>query len=225
MTNNEKNKFNFAVVFDMDGVIVDSNPVHVVALKQYCQKLGLSLSEEFMEKNIFGRTNRDWLYNVFQGNITEEEIRYHSEEKERLFRKLFEPIIKPVKGLVDFLKLLKANRIRIALATSAIAANVDFVLEKTCTKEFFDLVVDESFVNEGKPDPEIYLKTAQLLELPPGKCVVFEDSFSGVEAARRAGCKVVAVTTTHRAHEFQNVDIIINNFDDISISDIEKLFK
>jgi beta-phosphoglucomutase len=112
-----------------------------------------------------------------------------------------------------------------AIATSAPRANVDFTLEKTGTAKYFQVILDESFVSKGKPDPEIYLKTAAALKFTPGNCVVFEDSLSGVKAGKAAGCKVVGVTTTHSRQELAETDLVIDNFEDLDPQElINRLF-
>jgi beta-phosphoglucomutase len=200
-----------AFLFDMDGVIVDSNPVHKIALKQFCKKYGQDLSEEQLKEKIYGRTNKDWIPVVF-GNIGKDQIKAYAEEKEALFRDLYAATIRPVDGLLAFLDLLNRTGIPRAIATSAPRANVDFTLEKTATQEYFETILDESFVENGKPDPEIYLKTAKAIGLDARQCIVLEDSLSGVKSGKAAGCKVVAITTTHTREELREADIVIENF-------------
>lgn len=203
----------YAFIFDMDGVIVDSNPTHKIALKQFCQKHGYNLTETDLREKIYGRTNRDWLLNLF-GKLDEQTIRQYADEKEALFRSLYHDI-KPVNGLISFLDALEELQIQRAIATSAPRANVDFTLEKTNTEKYFKTILDDSFVTEGKPHPQIYLKSAQALGFDPAKCIVFEDSLSGVKAGKRAGCKVVGVTTTHTAEELSETDFIIADFQEL----------
>jgi beta-phosphoglucomutase len=200
-----------AFLFDMDGVIIDSNPFHKVALKQFCKKYGHDLTEDQLREKIYGRTNKDWLANVF-GPLEPEQLRRYANEKEVLFRKLYAADIKPVEGLLDFLEKMKAQNIDRAIATSAPRENVEFTLEATGTRAYFDTILDESFVTHGKPNPEIYLKTAAALGYAPGDCIVIEDSLSGVKAGRNAGCKVIAITTTHTAEELFETDLVIQNF-------------
>ena len=200
-----------AFVFDMDGVIVDSNPYHEIALRQFCRKYGRDLSEEELREKIFGRRNRDWLTRVF-GDLSEEEIKKYGEEKEALFRQLYEKDIQPVAGLKEFLDEVAKLGIPRCIATSAPRANVDFVLDKTGLGRYFEVVLDESFVKEGKPHPEVYLKAARALNFPPDRAIVFEDSLAGVEAARAAGCPVIGVTTTHTAEELTHTDLVIDDF-------------
>ena len=206
--------FTTAFIFDMDGVIVDSNPVHKIALKQFVGKYGKSLSEEELVNHIYGRRNQDWLTHIF-GALPESELKAYGEEKEALYRQLYERDIRPLEGLVEFLERVSRANLPRAIATSAPRANVDFTLEKTGTGRFFDTILDDSFVTRGKPDPQIYLKTAEALHMPPGNCVVFEDSLAGVDAARSAGCKVIGVTTTHGREELANTDLVIDNFVDL----------
>jgi beta-phosphoglucomutase len=201
----------YAFLFDMDGVIIDSNPVHKIALRQFCEKHGHHLDEGQLRTKIYGRTNKDWIPVVF-GDLPKEKIEEYGQEKEALFRELYKDAIKPVEGLPDFLRRLKDNGFARAIATSAPRANVDFTLSKTDTDRYFETILDESFVEKGKPDPEIYLKTAKALGFEPGNCIVLEDSLSGVKSGKSAGCKVVAITTTHTPEELAEADLVINNF-------------
>lgn len=200
-----------AFIFDMDGVLVDSNPTHKIALNQFCKKHGYDLSEKDLREKIYGRTNRDWLLNLF-GKLDEATIRAYAEEKEALFRELYTDI-KPLEGLHAFLEKVEAAGIPKAIATSAPRANVDFTITRTHIAHFFPVILDDSFVTVGKPDPQIYLKSAAALGFPPGQCVVFEDSLAGVTAGKRAGCKVVGLTTTHTGEELTETDMNIDNFE------------
>lgn len=200
-----------AFLFDMDGVIIDSNPVHKVALKQFCSKYGFELSEEHLRERIYGRTNKDWIPALF-GALSPEKVAAYAWEKEALFRELYTETIAPLAGLTDFLAKLDEHRIGRAIATSAPRENVDFTLEKTGISRFFETILDESFVSRGKPDPEIYLKTAAALGYRPGDCIVLEDSLSGVKSGKAAGCKVVALSTTHTAEELNEADLVIEDF-------------
>jgi HAD superfamily hydrolase (TIGR01509 family) len=208
----------------MDGVIIDSNPFHKISLKQFCKKYGYDLTEEQLREKIYGRTNKDWIVNVF-GPLDEQKLRAYGEEKEALFREIYQHDIKPVDGLVAFLQKLEALGLPRAIATSAPRTNVDFTLSKTGTGKYFPVILDESFVSKGKPDPEIYLKTAAALKFEPANCIVFEDSLSGVRAGKSAGCKVVGITTTHTREELHETDLVIDDFTNLDPQElINKLF-
>ena len=206
-----------AFLFDMDGVIVDSNPAHKIALKQFCRQHGHDLTEEQLREKIYGRTNKDWIPNVF-GSISKELAREYADEKEALFRELYRKEIKPLAGLLNFLDQSVQLGVPRAIATSAPRANVDFTLSLTGTEKYFSTILDEAFVTKGKPDPEIYLKTAAALGFDPAHCIVFEDSLSGVQAGKSAGCKVVGIATTHTPEELRETDLVIHDFTEITVA-------
>jgi HAD superfamily hydrolase (TIGR01509 family) len=139
-------------------------------------------------------------------------------EKESLFCEIYQPHMKPLNGLVPFLTALKQNGIKTAVATSAPEGNVDLILNGLSLKCFFDTVINESMVTRSKPDPEIYLLTAQKLGVSPSECVVFEDSLAGTKAALDAGCKVVALITTLPASKHKYYHHLITDFDEISVN-------
>lgn len=212
----------FGVIFDMDGVIVDSNPFHKIALKEFCSGHGYELSDEQLLKRIYGRTNREWLTELF-GKLPEDQLLEYTEEKEALYRKLFDEDIKPLKGLIRFLDHLDEQKVLRAIGTSAPRSNVDYTLTKTHTVKYFPTILHDAFVTHSKPDPEIYLKSAEALGLPNSQCIVIEDSLSGVEAGKRAGSKVIGVTTTHSGSELAHCDLVIDDFEGLTVEALEKL--
>lgn len=214
----------FAVVFDMDGVIVHSNPYHKIAIQQFCKEHGQELSDDRLLKQVYGRTNREWITSLF-GKIPDETIVRYTEEKEALYRKLFDKDIKPVKGLISFLDELDKNHIPRAIGTSAPLSNVDFTLTRTNTSKYFDIILNDTYVTHSKPHPEIYLKCAEALGLPNRQCIVIEDSLSGVEAAKAAGSKVIGITTTHPANELSHCDLVIDDFEGLTVKRLEDLIK
>ncbi|MDN5212561.1 HAD family phosphatase [Fulvivirgaceae bacterium BMA12] len=214
----------FAVIFDMDGVLIDSNPYHKKALIQFCQSHGYNLTEEELKARIYGRTNKDWITNLFNGEVTGEELKRYADEKEALFRQLYEGFVEPVTGLETFLQMLESQDITRAIATSAPRANVDFTLQQTGMGKFFTTILDDSNVEHGKPDPEIYLKTASAIHYDPENCVVIEDSLSGVMSAKQAGAKVIGITTTHSKDELSSTDLVIDDFTALNIEVIESIF-
>lgn len=214
----------FAIMFDMDGVLIDSNPSHKIALRQFCEKYGHFLTEEQLRTQIYGRTNRDWITNLF-GQLSEDVLQQYANEKEALFREIYAHDIAPLKGAVSFIELLHSTGVPKAIATSAPRLNVDFVLQNTGLEPYFDTILDESFVTVGKPHPEIYLKTAAALGFLPENCIVFEDSLAGVQSAKAAGCKVVGITTTHTPEELAHTDLILPNFSGLTLERLNALFQ
>ena len=211
-----------AFIFDMDGVIVDSNPYHKIALQQFCARHGYPLTEDQLLTRIYGRTNKEWLAQLF-GQLSPSQLAVYGEEKESLFRALFEKDIRPVKGLISFLEALDTGGIPRAIGTSAPRSNVDFTLSRTGTGRFFSVILDESFVTRGKPDPEIYLSVAKALNLPPQRCIVIEDSLSGVAAGKAAGAKVIGITTTHTKGELASTDMVIDDFEGLEPQNVLRM--
>jgi beta-phosphoglucomutase len=212
----------FAVIFDMDGVIVHSNPYHKIALQQFARKYGYQLSEQELKEKVYGRTNKTWLTNLF-GELSEDKLKQYADEKEALFRDLYKDDIEPVKGLRKFLDLLVENEIPKAIGTSAPYANVEFTLSKTNLEKYFSIILDDTYVTNGKPDPEIYIKVAKALGKPNDQCIVIEDSLSGVIAGKKAGSKVIGITTTHSKEELAEADLVIDDFGELTIDKLRKL--
>ncbi|MGB3616742.1 MAG: HAD family phosphatase [Catalinimonas sp.] len=208
----------FALVFDMDGVIVDSNPYHKRSLLAFIRRYGYDLGEAELREKVFGRNNREWIPNVFSDrDLSDEVVRHYAEEKERLFREMYAEAVAPLPGLRTFLDRLQTLGVPYAIATSAPRANVDFTLDRTDLTRYFTTILHESHFDRGKPDPEIYRRAAAALRFDPARCLVFEDSLSGVEAARRAGCPVVGVTTTHPPEELTDTVLQIPDFEGLSV--------
>lgn len=202
-------------IFDMDGVIVDNYTYHIEAWGKFCRKHGLEFDGENFTKKYFGKNNADILQALLNKTITHSEIQELGEEKEAIYRDIYRSHIKPLNGLIDFMKTLKIRNKKIALASSAPQSNIDFVVESIDIKRYIDAIVNGNMVKLGKPNPHIFLKAAELLELEPTRCVVFEDSFSGVQAALNAGMQVFAVATTHKKEEHNPDNTIIEDFAEI----------
>lgn len=204
-----------AVIFDMDGVVVDNHQFHFKAWMEFAQKYGFELDEEIYREQFNGKTNKDLFQMIFE-DPSDEEIAAYSEEKESLYRELYYDDLSPHTGLLDFLASLKRNRIMIGLATSAPTENVDWVLDNLQLRPWFDVIVDGSEVENGKPDPEIYLTACDRLEVSPGNVVVFEDSLAGLDSAIAAECKAVGVATSHEAWELEGkTDFILHDFTEV----------
>ena len=198
-----------ALVFDIDGVIVDSNPVHIVAWHEYLRSFGVKAPMDF-EQGMFGKRNDEIVRSVFGPGPSDADVWRRGEEKERLYREMMGPVLERhlVPGFMDFLGRHRA--VPMAVATNAERANVDFVLDGAGIRDYFRVVLDGGQVRRPKPAPDIYLRAAELLGAPPADCIVFEDSHAGVEAARLSGARVVGLLTTHP--ELARVDLMIQDF-------------
>ena len=208
----------FAVIFDMDGVIVDNGKYHQQAWEAFSKKYNIPFSEKKFNTVYFGRTNEQILPKLFNRDLSRQEIKKLGDEKEAVYREIYRQHLKAVPGFIHFLEELKTYKIPVGVATSAPKENVDFVLHGLTIEKMIDVIVDDSMVSRGKPDPEIYLKAAQLLETDIQHCVVFEDSLSGTQAAFNAGAKVIAITTTVAASKHKFAHRTVSDFSEISVN-------
>ena len=186
-----------AALFDMDGTLVDNTLAHMRAFEIFCARYGVTGWKEKLSQ-AFGMGNDDIMRLIMPAELIRERgLASLAEEKEAIYREIYAPEIRPVKGLVPLLESLRAAGVRCAVGSSGCRANVDFVLEKCRIGEFFDTRISGDRVTRCKPDPEIYLTAAAALGMAPTECVVFEDAKAGIESARRAGVgRVVALATT-----------------------------
>lgn len=183
------------MIFDMDGVIVDSMPFHSRAWEAYLERLGMDAN--LLNSRMHGKHNDELLREFLGESAKAEDIRRMGEEKEALYRQLIGPGLEAqlLPGIREFLG--RFDGLPKAVASNAIGANVEFVLRRTELSKHFRVVLNGEQVQRGKPDPEIYLKAADLLHKSPSDCIVFEDSQTGIDAALSAGMTVVAINS-HR---------------------------
>ena len=201
-----------AVLWDLDGVLVDTALLHYEAWRQFLNELGRSLSEEEFRRT-FGLRN-DLILREMLGDMPAEEVRRLSERKEALFRQHAAGQITPLPGAVKLVRRSRDGDRRTALVTSTPRANIDFVLEQAGLTGAFDTIVTAEDVSRGKPDPEGFLLAARRLGVPPKRCLVIEDAPGGIEGARRAGMHSLAVTTTHPREALSSADAVVDSLND-----------
>lgn len=214
-----------AAIFDMDGTIVDSMPYHVLAWQLFLSNKGKIVSDKDLKEKTHG-TLFDIMPRFFGADISREESYRLAMEKEILFRNMYEPEMKPIDGLERWLQKLKKNNIKIGLGTAADFSNTNFTIDKLNLRQYFETIVTSDIVPVGKPNPEVFLYAAKKLGVAPEHCVVYEDTYSGVAAAKAAGMKVVAVTTMHKRADWESigVDGIIGNYYEANLEDLTELF-
>ena len=186
-----------AALFDMDGTLVDNTLAHMRAFEIFCARYGVTGWKE-KRSQAFGMGNDDIMRLIMPAELIRERgLASLAEEKEAIYREIYAPEIRPVKGLVPLLESLRAAGVRCAVGSSGCRANVDFVLEKCRIGEFFDARISGDRVTRCKPDPEIYLTAAAAPGMAPADCVVFQAAKAGIVSGGRAGVgRVVALATT-----------------------------
>ncbi len=203
-------------LLDMDGVVCHNMPAHEEAWTAFFLGHGITIDLRDFRENTMGMPTREVLRYYFKREVPPEEAHAAAVVKETLYRKLYLPQRAPAAGLMPFLKGARAGGYRVGLGTGSKDDNVTFILDGLELRPWFDAVVDGGMVTKGKPDPETFLILADALKVSPKDCVVFEDSLLGEEAARRAGMKVVAITTSHREDEFKHADLKARDFTTLS---------
>ncbi len=199
-----------AFLFDMDGVILDSNPVHRVAWDEYNRRHGVETTEAIYEA-MYGKRNDEIIRGFVGANLTDQEVFEHGAAKERLYREMMTPRVSGalIAGVRDF--VARHANIPMAVATNGERANVDMALNGTGLAGFFRATVTGGEVVNPNPHPDFYLKPAELRGVsPPPQCIVFEDSYAGVQAGIAAGMRVVGISSTH-AH-LPGVTLLISGF-------------
>ena len=198
-----------ALIFDMDGVLVNSNPVHRQAWVRFNLLYGLQTSGAMLEW-MYGKRNDDIIRDFFGDGLTPQEVVARGAAKENLYREMIDGRIEEilVPGLRRFLDRHAGNPL--AVASNAEPENVHFVIDRARLGGYFRVVLDGHQVSRPKPDPEIYLRAAELLGVAAPNCLVFEDSHSGVDAARAAGMRVIGLRTTY--DNLPGAGICVDNF-------------
>lgn len=207
-----------AIIFDMDGTLVDNIRYHeeswIIFLKQY----GIDIKPENFSAQNHG-TLDEMIVRFFGNDISETKIYELGLEKENAYQTLYKSKMKEVNGLSSFLQKLKQNNIRTGLATMGIPSSINFILDGLHIKKYFHEITGGIEVLKGKPNPEIFLKTIEKLQIDHKDCVAVEDSMGGIQSALDAGLKVIGITTTHSEeelmgqgcfqviHDYMNIDL------------------
>ncbi|MFH1762115.1 MAG: HAD family phosphatase [bacterium] len=201
---------NKCVIFDMDGVLADTAPYHLQAWQIFGDKYKKHISREFFFK-CFGMKNAEIFPMIFGNNAAPGSLRDLSNEKEAIFRTCIKDKVSPLPGIMSLLSDLQSNKIITAIGSSAPRENVELVIEELGLNKYIKGYICSDDVKMGKPDPEIFLKTAEMCGVPAQNCLVIEDAVVGVKAANSAGMVSVAVTNTASAEELKDADLIIES--------------
>lgn len=201
-----------AFIFDMDGTLVDNMRFHTEAWGKMLAENGVEMNaHDFLVKTA-GKTSREILPTVF-GDISDEKIDELGHRKESLYQELFLPHRKVVRGVVEFLEEAKTLGVKTAVSTAAPVMNVEFILDGLDLRKYFQAVVTAADVKEGKPNPEIFLKSAGKLNVAPENCIVFEDAIGGFEAAHRAGMKSIGIATVNSIEDILKLESVVEAHD------------
>ena len=218
-----RSAIHWAALFDWDGVILDSSRQHDLAWQALAAEVHRSLPPGFFLKS-FGMKNQRVIAELLDWTRDPEEIERWSRRKEQRYRELItrEGIV-PLPGVRPFLDQLQAAAVPCAVASSTPRENIECVIDRLELRGYFQAVVTAEDVRHGKPHPEVFLLAAGKLGWAPARSVVFEDALVGIEAARNAGMKVIAVATTHPAESLRQADRVVRRLDELKMEDLQAL--
>jgi beta-phosphoglucomutase len=202
------NYANRAFIFDMDGTLVDNMRFHTEAWRTLIEENGYDFNERKFLVETAGQTNREIIPGVF-GAMSNERLSELALRKEELYREAYLPHRKPVDGLIEFLEAAAELGIKMAVSTAASPANMAFILDGLDLRHYFGAITTAADVKRGKPDPEIFLRSASHVEVAPNNSIVFEDAFFGFEAAKRAGMQAIGLTTVNSADDIMRTGSVV----------------
>lgn len=210
-------------IFDFDGVIVDSHPIHKRAWRKLLESAGRTVSEEELQFVLDGRRREDILQH-FLGDLNPDLMIEYGHRKERFFLEEAADV-QTIGGLRDFLEDLTDSQVALAIASSGSRNRVNFLLDRLDLKKHFGVVITGDEVERGKPDPGVFLRAAQDLQLDPAELLAFEDALSGVKAARSAGMMCVGISQPDGAWALLDAGAshVAPDFQSLSYSKVQKL--
>lgn len=212
------------VIFDLDGVIVDSHPAHKQAWRTFFQSIGKQVSEDDLGFVLEGCKREDILRH-FLGDLTDEQVKQYGAAKEALFRDSVQEL-KTIQGFHRFLNQLTQAAIPMALASSASRHRAEYMLEQLELRSLFKTIITGDDVVKGKPDPALFVLAAQGLELDAAQVLVCEDAVAGVHAAKAAGMRCLAIAANGRGPVLKKAgaDMVIPDFMAIKLDDLRPMF-
>ena len=205
-----------AVLWDVDGVLIDTAPFHYQAWRTLFASLGKELSRaEFLKT--FGLRNDDTLQSIL-GPLPDDRLQELGHRKEEIFREAIRGHIAPMPGAVEIVRRLRRAGVRQAVVSSAPRDNVVETLRALSIEGEFQELITEEDVGRGKPDPQGYVLAAERLGVPPSDCVVIEDAPAGVEAAKRAGARCIGLAAGRAPEELAQADLVVGSLEDEAVN-------
>jgi beta-phosphoglucomutase len=221
-----------AVIFDFDGVITDSEILHLRAFNHVLGRFGFQIAKEDYYREYLGFSDVDCLKTLAdEGKIHlgEGVLEELVGRKNRIFEELVKKDGGIIDGVRDFLYMLRAASVPIAICSGALLAEIELILDRARLRDYFEIIVSAEHVSKGKPDPQGFLLSLERLNadsaerITPGKCVVIEDSHWGLQAAKSAGMRTVAITNSYDAEQLTMADKVVVHLSELSIGDLKKL--
>jgi beta-phosphoglucomutase family hydrolase len=209
------------VLWDLDGVLVDTGEYHFQSWVTVLSGYDIPFSKSFFRET-FGMNNKGVLTALLGEHLTPDLLAEISDRKEEAFREAVRSKVQPLPGVVSWLEYLQSAGFRQGIASSAPLANIDALVDEMGLRPFFQTIISGGDM-PGKPAPDLFLKVAEQLGVPPARCIVVEDAVAGVEAAVRAGMKCIAVTTTNPAKALGASNVVVDQLTELLPDTFEQL--
>lgn len=219
----EKEKILKGVIFDLDGVLVNTVPLHFKAWKRMFNEYGKKfISKDYKEK-VDGIPRLDGARAILK-DLSQEELERAAAKKQEYYLEFLEKEgVEIFKGALNLIKELKDNNIKVGVISSS--KNCLYILKKAGIDDLFDAIITGNDINKGKPHPDIFLLACKRLDLEPSECIVFEDAISGIEAAKRGNFKCVGVDRYHNPQRLMKADLVINGLLEVKLEQLKALLK
>ena len=213
-----------AIIFDMDGVIIDSEPIHTEIAIAVMRDFGGNPTYEEINDDFIGTTNREMWETLKERHkmdaTVDQLLERHREYKMKRF---FEEPVPAIDGIESLIRQARSRGLKIALATSSPKYFAEHILRSAGLFEYFDSLVTADDISRGKPDPEIYLKAAQALDLDPASCIALEDAFLGIKSAKDAGMRVIAYRNPNSGNQdTRQADFVVSSIKDIKLDELDR---
>lgn len=208
----------------MDGVLADTGPIHFESWIKLGREIGIEFTRKFFEQT-FGQQSPTITRKLVGPEADEALIEEWANLKEKYYREMVKDKLEPLPGVLKILSDLKSEGFKLAVGSSGPSENVELLLTSLKIKQYFDVIITAAEVKKGKPEPDVFLIAAKVLNVNTENCIVIEDAPVGIEAAKRAGMVSIALTTTHNKEDLLDADLIINDLSEIVIEDLMRLFK
>jgi len=202
------------IIFDLDGVLVDSADAHYESWRRLGEELGKTITRPQFHAT-FGRRNGEIIPEFF-GPSSESKIKQLGDRKEVIYRDLIRTHPQIAPGATKLLGDLRLLDARIAIGSSAPIENIEIIVVAANWSKFFDAIISAADVTKGKPDPQVFSKSCERLQLPPHRCVVIEDAAVGVQAAKAAGTHCVGIVMHATREALRGADLIVDRLSDLS---------
>jgi len=209
------------VIFDMDGVLVDSADAHLRSFQQLARENGREVTEDQFAKT-FGRQNRD-IIPILIGETDEAALIRLADRKEAIYRDLVRDDMPVVGGAVSLIESLHRRGVKLAVGSSGPRPNIELILQSLGVREKMDAIVSGDDVTRGKPHPDVFIQACDRLGLPCERCIVIEDAPAGIQAAKAAGTYAVAIMIHHAEGSFPDADLVVQRLGDLSVEGLLSL--